>query len=216
MVKEDGAFQGLIPPYLLLQVLLKEHEEDLSRVGGFMQGVFRAKSALQEPVFKRFLHWLPWLLLRLLGAFIAAKIVGRYETSMQDELAIAFFIPGIVYLVDAVGTQTETIIVRGLSVGVSIKKALLQEMLTGILIGVTLAGLAYPFLVWNWDVNLALAISLSLLAACSTATIIALVLLVLFNVLDIDPAFGSGPIVTVIQDVLSIAIYFLIVTAIMF
>ncbi len=181
-----------------------------------MQGVFRAKSALQEPVFKRFLHWLPWLLLRLLGAFIAAKIVGRYETSMQDELAIAFFIPGIVYLVDAVGTQTETIIVRGLSVGVSIKKALLQEMLTGILIGVTLAGLAYPFLVWNWDVNLALAISLSLLAACSTATIIALVLLVLFNVLDIDPAFGSGPIVTVIQDVLSITIYFLIVTAIMF
>lgn len=217
VVNEHGVFQGLIPPYLLLQVLLKEHEEDLSRLGGFLQGTHKARAALQEPFLKRFWHRLPWLLLGLMGAFIAAKIVNGYEGKLQEQLTIAFFIPGIVYLADAVGTQTETIIVRGLSVGVSIRKALWQELITGIAIGVILAVVAYPFLVWNWnDQELALATSLALFAACSTATIVAMALPVFFDFVDIDPAYGSGPIATVIQDVLSILIYFIIVTSIMF
>ncbi|MFH5832655.1 magnesium transporter [Halalkalibaculum sp. DA384] len=217
VVNKEGEFIGLIPPYLLLQVLLKEHEEDLSRVGGFLQDTNKARTALQEPIFKRFWHRLPWLLLGLLGAFIAAKVVSGFESRLQEELTIAFFIPGIVYLADAVGTQTETIIVRGLSVGVAIKNVLWQELLTGITIGIVLAAISYPFLLWNWnDPQLAFGTSLSLLAACSTATLVAMVLPVLFNLFDIDPAFGSGPIATVIQDVLSILTYFFITTAIMF
>lgn len=217
VVNKKGEFTGLIPPYLLLKVLLEEHEEDLGRLGGFLRDTSRARIALQEPVLKRFWHRLPWLLFGLLGAFIAAKIVSVYEYRLEEQLAVAFFIPGIVYLADAVGTQTETIVVRGLSVGVSIKKALWQELLTGIMIGLVLAVISFPFLVWSWsDSTLALSTSLSLFAACSTATITAMFLPLAFDLFKFDPAYGSGPIATVIQDVLSILIYFMITSAILF
>ncbi len=52
---------------------------------------------------------------------------------------LAFFIPGIVYLADAVGTQTETIVVRGLSVGVTMQRMVGRELLAGLAIGFTLA-----------------------------------------------------------------------------
>jgi magnesium transporter len=61
---------------------------------------------------------LPWLFLGLLGAIIAADIVGAFERRLEEHVLLAFFIPGIVYLADAVGTQTEALVIRGLSVGV--------------------------------------------------------------------------------------------------
>ena len=59
---------------------------------------------------------------------------------------LAFFIPGIVYLADAVGTQTETVVVRGLSLGIPMRRMVARELLAGILIGVVLAAVALP-----WD-----------------------------------------------------------------
>ena len=79
-----------------------------------------ARTASEEPVVKRFWHRVPWLLVGLLGALLAADIVGAYEQQLQANVMLAFFIPGIVYLADAVGTQTEALVIRGLSVGVSI------------------------------------------------------------------------------------------------
>jgi magnesium transporter len=72
-----------------------------------------------------------------------------------------------------------------------------------------------PFGIWRWgDEDVAIAVSISLLAACSVATMVAMALPALFQRLGRDPAFGSGPLATVIQDLLSIVIYFAIVTAI--
>jgi Mg/Co/Ni transporter MgtE len=81
----------------------------------------------------------PWLLVGLLGALLAADIVGAYEQQLQANVMLAFFIPGIVYLADAVGTQTEALVIRGLSVGVSIGGVVRREVYTGLLVGVTLA-----------------------------------------------------------------------------
>ena len=52
---------------------------------------------------------------------IAALIVGGFEDDLHDQVILAFFVPGIVYMADAVGTQTETLVIRGLSCGVSIR-----------------------------------------------------------------------------------------------
>jgi magnesium transporter len=92
---------------------------------------------------------------------------------------------------------------------------LARELLTGVAMGVVLAGLALPLLFLRWgDWKLALGVSLSLAAACSTAAVAAMALPGLFNRVGIDPAFGSGPLATVIQDPLSIIIYFLIVSSV--
>ena len=195
-------------------MLLSEHEEDLARLGGFLKGATTARHASEEPVLRRFWHRLPWLLVGLAGAFAAADLVGWFESRLREQIAIAFFIPGIVYLADAVGTQTETVVVRAISLGISARRLVTREALTGAAIGTALALLAFPLLYWRWgDPDLALRVALALGAACSTASVVAMALPWLLDRLDVDPAFGSGPLATVIQDLLSIAIYFAIVTA---
>lgn len=215
VVDMDGRFAGIIPPQRLLAILLSEHEEDLTRLGGFMKSTQEARTTSTEPVRRRFRHRLPWLLVGLAGALLAADFVGRFESHLRETVMLAFFIPGIVYLADAVGTQTETIVVRGLSVGVSMRRMVARELLAGLAIGFTLAAIAGPFVWWLWgNASVALAVGIALFAACSTATLAAMLLPWLFSASGRDPAFGSGPLATVIQDLLSILIYFAIAAAV--
>jgi magnesium transporter len=211
VVDEQGHFSGMIPPYQLLTVLLQEHDEDMARLGGFLKQSSGARMASEEPLHRRFWHRLPWLLLGLAGAIFAADILGWFEAQLQEKVLLAFFIPGIVYLADAVGTQTETVVVRGLSVGVSIRRILRLELLTGLGIGITLAAVAAPVVYLRWhDADVAISVGLALLATCSIATLVAMTLPWLLDKCRVDPAFGSGPLATVIQDLLSIFLYFLI------
>ena len=215
VVDPSGRFVGLIPPHRLLGVLLSEHDEDLARLGGLLRSTSDARTSSEEPVERRFRHRIPWLLVGLGGALLAADIVGWFESQLRDTLALAFFIPGIVYLADAVGTQTETIVVRGLSVGVSMRSMMGRELLAGLAIGVALALIAGPVVWWRWgDPQVALVVGLSIAGACSIATVLAMALPMLFDSLGRDPAFGSGPLATVTQDLLSILIYFGIALAV--
>jgi magnesium transporter len=216
VVDLQGRFHGLIPPHRLLAVLLSEHEEDLSRLGGFMKSTLAARATSEETVERRFLHRLPWLLVGLAGALLAADLVGWFETQLQQKIMLAFFIPGIVYLADAVGTQTETIIVRGLSVGVGMRRMVRRELLAGVAIGLALAAAAGPLVWWRWgDADIALCVGLAVFAACSTASLAAMTLPWLFDSFGLDPAFGTGPLATVIQDLLSVLIYFAIAAAVL-
>jgi magnesium transporter len=216
VVDVGGRFIGFIPPDRLLAVLLHEHDEDMARLGGFLRDSSTARSASEEPISKRFWHRVPWLLLGLAGALLAADIVGLFEKQLQANVMIAFFIPGIVYLADAVGTQTETLVVRGLSVGVPIGQVLRREILTGIAIGLTLALVFLPFGFWWWGrAGVVLAVALAIFAACATANLVAMALPWVLHGAGIDPAFGSGPLATVIQDLLSIVIYLALASVIL-
>ena len=160
---------------------------------------------------RRLWHRLPWLVFGLAGAFLAADIVSSFQHQLEENVILAFFLPGIVYMADAVGTQTETLIVRGLSVGVSIREVVRQELLTGLLVGLALALAFVPVAMWRWgDGDIVVAVALALFTACSIATLIAMSLPWLLHHLGKDPAFGSGPLATVIQDLLSVLIYFII------
>jgi magnesium transporter len=213
VVDAGGRFLGLVPPHELLRLLLAEHDEDMARLGGFLAGVSIARHASEEPVIRRFWHRLPWLVVGLAGAVAAAQIVGAFEQQLRETVAIAFFIPGIVYMADAVGTQTETIVVRGLSVGVPVGRVLRRELLTGLLVGATIAAIFLLVGALTWGGEIALAVSLALFASCSVATMVAMSLPSLIDRAGLDPAFGSGPLSTVVQDLLSIVIYFAIALA---
>ena len=215
VVDEQGDFRGLISAQALLAVLLEEHDEDMARLGGYTGSASEARSASTEGVGKRLQHRLPWLLLGLMGALLAAVIVGAFETQLQEQVLIAFFVPGVVYIADAVGTQTETLVIRGLSLGVGIRSVALREIATGGLLGLILASLAFP-LVWvGWgDVEVATAVAVAMIAASALASCIAMVLPWTLLRLGKDPAYGAGPIATVIQDVLTVLIYFTTAAAI--
>jgi magnesium transporter len=214
VVDHERRFLGLVPPRLILAVLQAEHSEDMARIGGFLHDAESARRASGEPLRRRLWHRLPWLLLGLAGAMLASAVVGRYEAALEADVIIAFFIPGIVYMADAVGTQTETLVIRGLSVGVRIGSVVRSELLTGLVLAAALATLFVPFSLLAWGrPDVSAAVGLALFAACSTATLVALFLPWLFHRLGRDPAFGSGPLATVVQDLLSLLVYFWITTA---
>jgi magnesium transporter len=199
----------------LIEILLAEHDEDLARLGGYLRTTGAARAASEERVTRRYRHRLPWLIVGLVGAFVAAEVVGAFEARLETALLLAFFLPGLVYIADAVGTQTETVIVRGLSVGVPIARVVRRELVTGLLVGLTLAAAFVPFGLWRWgDVEVIAAIAISIVAACSVATVIAMALPAFLWRLGFDPAFGSGPLATVAQDLLTIVIYLSVAQAI--
>jgi magnesium transporter len=208
VVDGDGRLLGLIPPRRMLRVLLQEHDEDLARISGLLATSSGARLATEEQVGRRLVHRLPWLALGLLGAMLSAWIVGSAEGQLTRTVQLAFFLPAIVYMADAVGTQTETLAVRGLSVGVPLRSFVAKELATGTLIGLIIAALFLPFsLLLFDDVSVALAVSIALLCSCAVASGVAMLLPWLLSRLGKDPAFGSGPLATVVQDLLSLMIY---------
>jgi len=208
---ERGRFVGLVPPWRLLAALLTEHDEDVARLGGYLASTASARQAAEEPVARRLWHRLPWLLLGLAGAMLSALLVGSFEDEIERNVLLAFFVPAVVYMADAVGTQTEALLIRGVAVGVPLRRVIKRELLTGAAVGVVMGAAFLPFAVLVWsDAAVAVAVALALVASCSMATVVAMALPAILQRLGRDPAFGSGPLATVIQDLLSIAVYFAI------
>jgi len=210
VVDEDGRPVGIVPPHALLAILRQEHVEDLHRLAGIQSEHQRDREALEGPPVRRARHRLPWLLLGLAGSMGSAVIMSRFDELLARDLAIAFFVPAIVYLADAIGTQTEAIAVRGLSLTrLSLRHLLGVELRTGLLIGATLAALALPMVGLAFgDLRLAIAVSSAIVAAGTVATTIGLLLPWILQRSGHDPAFGSGPVATILQDVTSLIVYF--------
>jgi magnesium transporter len=211
VVGTEGRFLGLVPSARLLQILELEHEEDLARLGGFLRGASAARTASEEAVARRLWHRLPWLGIGLFGAMASAVIVGAFEEEIKTQVLLAFFLPAVVYMADAVGTQTETVVIRGMALGIPVGRVFARELATGLVIGALLGAAFFVFCLAVWDdAQVAAAVAISLGISCSIASVVAMALPYGLARLGRDPAFGSGPLATVIQDLLSIVAYFAI------
>ena len=214
VVAADGRPLGLIPALALIETLAQEHHEDIHRLAGILKMRSKDRHALDDPPWSRAGRRLPWLLVGLALSTGATAMMVSFEHVLKANIIISFFIPALVYLADAVGTQTEAVVVRGLSLRMRPPgPLLLGEMATGALIGLPLALLAFLgiWLVFQ-DFRLAIGVAAALFAASTIASILGLLLPWLLARLGTDPAFGSGPVATIIQDVLTIAIYFAVMT----
>jgi magnesium transporter len=214
VVSPDGTFVGVVPAEPLVATLGEEHDEDMARLGGFLAASMGARAASEEPVRRRLWHRLPWLALGLAGAMLSVGIVGTFEAQLRAEVLLAFFVPAVVYMADAVGTQTETVVIRGMAIGVPLRRIARRELATGLVIGALIAAVFFPFALLVWDeADVAAAVSIALFVSCSIATVVAMALPYALARLGRDPAFGSGPLATVIQDLLSIMVYFAVAAA---
>jgi magnesium transporter len=140
--------------------------------------------------------------------------MASYEQALQANVLIAIFIPALVYITDAIGTQTEAIAVRGLSLRQRPLAYILGgEVITGALIGLALGVLATLgiWLVFG-SLTAGLGVGLSLFFAGTIASAVGLSLPWVLSKLGIDPAFGSGPVATIVQDTITILIYFVVMT----
>lgn len=161
---------------------------------------------------------LPWLIVGLIGGGIASQIAARYEALLASHVSLAFFIPIIVYMSDAVGTQTETVYVRNLSrKQLNFWVYLIKEFLVGIAFGALFGLLIGSFVyLWRGEYEIALTVSLAMAASVASAPVVALITSVTLQKEHADPAVGAGPFTTVIQDLISLLIYFAIASVIIF
>jgi magnesium transporter len=215
VVDRAGAFAGVVPGRALLRIVQREHAEDIHRLAGILRETAHARWALQAPPARRARDRLPWLVVGLGGSVMSVFVVAGFVQVLEQRLAVAFFVPAIVYLADAIGTQTEAVVVRALASRHAIgPRVIAGEFAAGALLGAMLAGVALP-VVWLafGDGRLALAVALAILVAGGLATTIGAFLPWTLARWRLDPAFGSGPLATIIQDVLSLLVYFAIVEA---
>jgi magnesium transporter len=159
---------------------------------------------------------IPSLILGLVLGVALSFITSRFEEVLAKNISIAFFIPFVVYIADAVGAQTQSIYSRDLRSGkANFKKYLFKEGVLGITFGSIFGIVIFPVVfLWFNSFDLALTVAVSAFCAISTAPIIALLITEIFELEHRDPAASSGPISTVVQDTTSILIYGLIASAI--
>lgn len=210
-VVEDDKFLGAIDAIDLLQILHESHTEKLLRRAGILEDehvidIFRAR------VLTLVRLRLPWLLIGLVGGMLATILVGQFEYLFKEAIALAFFIPVIAYVNGAAGTQTVALFVRGLALErVKISHYIIKEAIVGSLIGVVLGSLIFIFAFLAFgSMAVAQTVGLSLFLGISISSVVALLVTSLVHLLGKDPGVGADPLVTIVQDITSIAIYLFI------
>ena len=152
---------------------------------------------------------LPSLLFGLvLGGFVSF-VTSRFEQVLSQNVRVAFFLPFIMYMADAIATQTQSIYSRNLKSGkVTFHTYLIKELLLGSVIGIAF-GIISGLIVFIWftDNRLALSVGLSMFAVLASAPTVALLITQAIQMLHKDPAAGAGPIDSVIQSMFSVLIY---------
>lgn len=211
VVDHGGVFLGVIPNDTILSILYHEAKEDLLRLAGIHHRRAFVDHVLTIPVLESIKHRIPWLLIGLGGGLVAAKIIGFFENTIQKNLILAAFIPLIVYMGDAVGTQMEAFIIRDLAVEprLSFRRYFTKQFLTvsaiAILLGLIL--ILVSTIVYG-KLAIGFVLGISLFAAILSSVVSGLLIPYLFSRMKFDPANTSGPIATIFQDIMSILLYF--------
>jgi magnesium transporter len=201
VVDEENKLVGVITVDDVIDVIKDEATEDIMRLAG-VAGDERAFTPAAESLRKR----LPWLGVNLVTAFLAASVVALFEGTIDLFPFLAIFMPIVAGMGGNAGTQTLTVIVRGIALGEltwgNSRKALIKELLVGIGNGVVL-GLVAALVVWVTRGNpvlggvLGLAMIINMFVAAAAGTLVPLGL----RAANVDPALASSVFITTMTDV---------------
>ena len=210
VVDDNERLIGAVPPEALLRILREEHMEDLQLIAGITAHDGGPRAALDASIMNRISRRLPWLVFGLVASSLITVVMVRFEHALAANVAVAFFVPALVYIAGAIGTQAVSVSVRSLSRDdVQILPLLRDELIIGSVIGAALGLLAAGAVLGVFgDQLLATAVGLAVLAGGTMSAVVGFGLPWVFQKLGSDPAMGSGPICTIIQDVASLFIYF--------
>lgn len=153
------------------------------------------------------------MLIGLVLSLGIAQVIKGFEDTLQANLILASFIPLVVYMSDAVGTQMEAIIIRSLKAKKSFNfmKFLKNQIVIVMVVGLSIGVIATAIIgVLNHSITLGIVVGLSLVCGIFSSLLTGTLMPYLFWKLHDDPAEASGPIATVLQDLFSVVIFFLI------
>ena len=213
VVDSEDRLLGIVTVDDVVDIIREEATEDFLQ----MVGAGKDREILLKSSWENARMRLPWLFASWVGGILAAFIIGVFDNVLQSTIALAAFIPVIMGMGGNIGTQSSTIIVRGLATGrVSVEnsiKILFKEIRVGLMLGILYGLLLGVFAIFKFlDVSPMLgivvgtSICISMIIAATIGSLVPLVL----NRFEIDPAVATGPFVTTSIDILGVACYFLI------
>lgn len=216
VVNKQYVFVGAMTAEALIDIMHEEHIEDALISAGVRDkdaNVFKLIKARTGLLVR---SRTPWLIIGLALSMGLGLIASFFEETLEASIALAFFIPVIVYVADSVGMQASAIVVRALAVTkINYGHYVRKELLVGIVLGAIMGLLgALGALIISQSVPVAFVVGLTLFTASTLATVLGSLVPISLRKLGKDPALGSGPLATVLQDILSLIIYFLFALAI--
>jgi magnesium transporter len=202
VVDNNGIMQGIITADDVMEIIKDEYTEDMFRLAG-LDETEKLTGSIPRAVKSR----LPWLLVNLVTAILAAATVSLFEGTIVKIVALATFMPIVAGMGGNAGTQTLTLIIRGIALGEltleNQKEILIKESVIGIIdglfLGLIVAGLGY---FWVQNAYFGLVIGVAMFLNLFVAAISGFFIPIMLRKIGVDPALASAVFVTTVTDVL--------------
>ncbi len=216
VVDETNRLVGIVTVDDVIDIFREEATEDILKMAGVGGEEFvETQSVLRSTRIR-----LPWLFASCIGGMIAFFIVGHYEGSLKKLAYLAAFIPIIMNMGGNIGTQSSSIVVRGLATGRfsvrDIWSVVAKELAVGFILGVIYGlfiGLVAKFRYDTWA--LGVSVGLAVVSSMSIAALVGSMVPMAVARINIDPAVASSPFVTTSIDIVSVFFYFEIATTLL-
>lgn len=215
VVDESNRLVGIVTVDDVIDIFRIEATEDILKMAGAGEEYVETKSVIKSTRIR-----LPWLFASCVGGVVAFIVISKYEGALKQLTYLAAFIPVIMGMGGNIGTQSSTIVVRGLATGrLNVRdfgSVVLKELCIGLILGLVYGlfiGLVAQFRYST--LMLALSVGLALMSSMSIAALVGSFVPMLMARINIDPAVATGPFVTTAVDIVSVFFYFLIATSLL-
>lgn len=209
VVDDDGKLIGTVTIDDAIDVLEAEAAEDLLRISGSFEPP-QTRPRVFAPVFYR----LPWLLVTIAGELVVALVLSGHIEKIQRVIALALFTPIVAATAGSVGTQSLASALGQLQENKRLRQILLtvfREMRTGLMLGVLGGAIAGSLaLLWQADLLLGIVIGATMAIAMTISAVLGAAVPLALKKARADPTIASGPLITTINDAVSLNIYLII------
>ena len=216
VVDKENRLVGIITIDDAIDVMQEETLEDFEKMAAMAPA---EESYFKTSVFKHAKNRIVWLLVLMISAMITGAIIENFESAIASLPLLVSFIPMIMGTGGNCGSQSSTLIIRGLAMDeISTKdifKAMWKEFRVSALVGIALAIVNMARIVIQYhDVKIAFVVSLTLIFTVILAKLLGCILPILAKKLKLDPAIMASPLLTTIADTVSVLLFFVISTAV--
>ena len=218
VVDTENRLVGIITIDDIVDVIDQENTEDFQKMAAMEPS---DKEYLKESVFALAKHRILWLLILMISATATGTIIRRYEDTLQSVVVLAAFIPMLMDTGGNAGSQSSTLIIRGLALGEiktkDVWKILWKEFRVSIIVGITLAIVNFLRILYFDKIGftMTLVVCLSLFATVVIAKVVGGILPIAAKKLKLDPAIMASPLITTIVDACALVIYFTMATVLL-
>ena len=211
VVDNEGRLVGIITIDDVVDVIDQENTEDFQKMAAMNPS---DEEYLKESVFSLAKHRIIWLLVLMISATATGTIIRRYEEVLQSVVILAAFIPMLMDTGGNAGSQSSTLIIRGIALGEihlkDIGKILWKEFRVSLIVGITLAAVNFLriYYIDRAGLTISLVVCASLLFTVVIAKVVGGVLPIMAKAFKLDPAIMASPLITTIVDACALVVYF--------